>query len=272
MLLESRVILSLFSIFVLLLSFVASFKYKDASLFFLGLIASILINRCDKRNFANIKKKFTNNKENNNQNMKFSKFTAESTDTPTEPVVTPVDSTEPAESTDAPIDSPAEPPADSPAESAPVVDVPAQATPDVTQTRVVRRPDPSEVVVPRTVDRQMKNLNIDYIDQRSMQRQVYGFGRPTLGEVVSSKGDLSKLTPNFVNFAHTIVGNIRDPREPGIPVDSTVPQNPELLKLQLPAPNMVVAKDYFPSCRDSLPYHAKQDPRSASRCRITGIY
>ncbi len=274
MLLESRIVISLLSILILLISFVASFKYQDASLFFLGLIASILVNKCDRTTFMNTSKSKKNKKENENKKKKndntkdkkmntfMSKFTEE--ETPSEPAPEPeepnVTTAEPEEATSAPVS---------------VVPEPEESTSEpVSEPKVTRKSIklPSDIPIQKNVFDRLKNVDIDYIEDYSLQRKVYGYGRPTLGEVSIGQGNLSKLTPNFVAFAHTLVGNVRDPAEPEPPIDNTIEQNPDLLKLVEPGSGFVAKKDYFPSCRDSLPYHAKQDPRSASRCRVTGIY
>ena len=284
MLLESRIVISLLSILILLISFVASFKYQDASLFFLGLIASILVNRCDRTTFMNISKNKEKNKNENenekknengnkkNDNTKdkkmnrfMSKFTA---DVPSEDVPSEEVPSEDVPSEEVPS---VQIPETEFVDKAPIVDKsPSSEPPEKIQPKTIKLP--SDIPIQKNVFDRLKNVDIDYIEDYSLQRKVYGYGRPTLGEISVGRGNLSKLTPNFVLFAHTLVGNVRDPAEPEPAIDNTIEQNPELLKLVEPGSGMVAKKDYFPSCRDSLPYHAKQDPRSASRCRVTGIY
>lgn len=138
-------------------------------------------------------------------------------------------------------------------------------------------PPPPDFQLDAPVDAvKLVSQNTSLLESQNQQRAVYGFGRPTISEVMSGQRSPGDLVPNFNTFAHVLVGNLRTTADPQIDVDRDAPQNPELLKL-VPegSTTLVAAKDYFPNCKNAgLAGRTRvQDPRDARRCFVrTGTY
>ena len=274
MFLESHVVVSLISIIILFLSFIASFKHQNATIFFVGLIVSLLINKCETV-VPEMKKFFAVSDSTPTEDEKmFSKRPVESTTisapavTPTvvqtkkdvvAPKVKPMEATNTKKTTTTKQD----------------VKMPDGLTFHKPEVRDMND-DASKPIPPEVAQRLVTN-SIQYAANRNQQRTVYGFGRPLIHEVTQGKASAMTAIPDFVTFGNVLVGNLRTRGEPtpDVYLKSKPEQNPELLKLTS-NPNLIPSSDYFPNCKSSGLGNNETiddvDPRDKLRCRIPGIY
>lgn len=251
MFLESKLITSVLSLVILFLSFMASFKHQNAAVFIVGLGVSVLLHRCDAW-YPHL------------QGFIQQQFAADDT-TETFAAALPPPTTKKALTA---------------AESKPV-------TPEEVKQLTIRKQEKKDMRhdassrIDAQFARELMTGNVDYLEHANQQRSVFGFGRPTQAEVMTGKGDIRNLTPDFTTFAHLLVGNLRIKNDPVLPVlhpsaDAKIQQNPEVLKLVPKNSNLEAAKDFFPTCRDVLRSNdgtIAPDPRGALRCPITsGVY
>lgn len=287
MFLESRVVVSLISIIILFLSFIASFKHQNATIFFVGLIVSLLINKCE--TVVPTMKKFfatsdttteTSGSDKNSQSV---------------PVIPQSKPLEPMK----PMDVPNPPPVSLKKSNESIVTVPvpkakvmeATNTKKTTTTKqdtkipdglTFHKPevrhmnaDASKPIPPEVAQRLVTN-SIQYAANRNQQRAVYSFGRPLIHEVAQGKASALSATPDFVTFGNVLVGNLRTKNEPtpDVYLKTKPEQNPELLKLTS-NPNLIPSSDYFPNCKSGGlggNETIDADPRDKLRCRFPGIY
>lgn len=298
MFLESHVVVSLISIIILFLSFIASFKHQNATIFFVGLIVSLLINKCE--TVVPQMKKF------------FAVSDPKTEDTPKLPVVPqyePVKPMEPATNKDVPTPpmftkKPVEPilpvapvaPVVTPTKNnVPVPKAKAMEATNKKKTTTTKQDtkmpegltfhkpevrdmnDDASKPIPKDVAHRLVTNSIQYAANRNQQRTVYGFGRPLIHEVAQGKASALAATPDFITFGNVLVGNLRTKNEPtpDVYLTSKPEQNPELLKLTS-NPHLIPSSDYFPNCKSGGIGDNQTiddvDPRDKLRCRVPGIY
>jgi hypothetical protein len=275
MFLETRMIISLISILILFLSFIASFKHQNATIFIVGLIVSVFINKCETV-FPQMKKFFAT-KEQEEETRPFSKKPLTTID---ENIMS-VPEIKKEESFTIP------------EKTAPTMQA-TNKTKTTTTRQDIKMPegmtynkqhlrdmndDASKPIPPEVAQRLVTN-SILYSVNRNQQRAVYGHGRPLIHEVANGQRNLLAATPDFVTFGNVLVGNLRLNNEPtpDVYLKSKPKQNPELLKLKqaIPNPNLIPSSDYFPNCKSSGIGSNETiddvDPRDKLRCRYPGIY
>jgi hypothetical protein len=284
MFLDSHVIISLISIIILFLSFIASFKHQNATIFFAGLIVSLLINKCESV-VPSVKKFFAMSDKpvvTNNDVKPASVITNTTTPTVKSEVVTP--STTPAVKSATVINNNNTKPV-----TAKVME--ATNTKKTTTTKqdtkmpeglTFNKPDvehmnadASKPIPPEVAQRLVTN-SIKYSANRNQQRAVYSYGRPLINEVAEGKASALAATPDFVTFGNVLVGNLRVRGEPtpDVYLKKKPEQNPELLKLTN-NPHLIPSSDYFPNCKSSGlggNETIAADPRDKLRCNYPGIY
>lgn len=300
MFLESHVIISLISIIILFLSFIASFKHQNATIFFVGLIVSLLINKCEVV-VPSVKKFFAMSDSTSTASTTASTTTAS---TPMASTTTPSTTSTPNLNTILPLNSqqlkdlikekttPPNPPPKTTTQTS-VKAKPMEATnkkKTTTTKQDTKMPegmtflkptvehmntDASKPIPPEVAQRLVTN-SIKYAANRNQQRAVYSFGRPLINEVAEGKASLLSATPDFLTFGNVLVGNLRLPNEPTPDnhLKKKPEQNPELLKLTK-NPYLIPSSDYFPNCKSAGLGNnetIEADPRDKLRCRIPGIY
>ncbi len=254
MLVESKFVLSITSLFVLLLSFIASFKHQNALIFIIGLLISLLLNRGETF-VSKIRKTFSSETETGTLNGTGSLNGSlnDHNQNPTDTLF----------SLDSVLSS-------SSSSNFTNINTNQEQEQEQEQMQMQEQEEISEEVA-----RELVTTNINKIAELSTQQKVYGFGRPTMKDVIEGKGNVGDLVPNFSTFGHILVGNLRAPGQNDYPIsDDSIQQNPELLKLVPPGSDLVPAKDYFPNCKLGSIYQksTSKDLRSALRCRRNGIY
>ena len=232
---ESQTLISILAIIILFLSFIASFKHQNALIFITGLLTSLLVSKCDKfiPIFKNYFEPFNSEVETKKSDVEIKKDEEKKIEEKKNEVKK-NEEKKYKEKKDMTADKDNK-----------IDDVDAQA---------------------------LVTTNISKLENYNEQRNVYGLGRPTMGEVLNGTGDLKKLTPDFVTFGHVLVGNLRF--ENDIDLDANIPdeekpQNPELLKLA--KPGLIPNTDYFPNCKlgGVIKNLKKRDRRDTNRCDST---
>ncbi len=305
MFLESHMIISLISILILFLSFIASFKHQNATIFIVGLIVSIFINKCEYV-VPKVKNFFATSDEPKDSNVGPKESTSVSSTSPKES--TSVSSTSPKESTSVPSTSPKE------STSVPIVkdNNNEKTSPSSNNKTIITAPkmeatnkskttttkqdtkmpegmtynkqhlrdmndDASKPIPPEVAQRLVTN-SIRYAVNRNQQRSVYSYGRPLIHEVVNGDAKMSSAVPDFVTFGNVLVGNLRVPGEPtpDAYLKMKPEQNPELLKLVPAKSKLIPSSDFFPNCKSGGIGGNETiddvDPRDKLRCRYPGIY
>lgn len=262
MLIESKALISLLSLIVLLLSFLASFKRHSASIFVFGFTLCVLMNQFDvwvphlRKWYADLEevKQRISPPAVNSNNMPQIEEVKQVTHIKSDVIETPQ----------------------------PLPQMTPPSTTAVTEEKKTdetlkpfRKPKESmmnmtnHIISEETALRLISN-NIGYAEKANQNRAVFAFGRPSMKEVMEGKGHIRDLVPNFHTFAHVMVGNLRLPNDPVMfKEDASIPQNPELLKLVPNGSVLVANKDFFPSCRNPLTdnnFGIASDPRAVSRC------
>ncbi len=258
MLLESKLVISILALVILILSFVASFKHQNSFIFVVGLITCIALTRCD--DWAPGIRSFV------------STFGATGDAVNNPPPAAPAAAkTKPAAPAAAKI-KPAAPPgafwmADPPKD---VAHTPALTKRDLPASNL----DP-EVAIDAQVAHDLFTANISKLE--TLNENVFKGDRPTEAALYAKKltpSDLLKLVPDFPTMGHVLTSTLNDPQLPildsKLSADRTM--NPETKKLE--RYGLVASPDFFPNCKagglgtTSEP----RDPASTLRCNRPSIY
>ena len=257
MLLESKLIISMLALVILILSFVASFKHQNSLIFVVGLITCIALTRCD--DWAPGIRSFV------------STFGATG-DAATSSSTTTTTDKKPAAATTAPEKKPAPPGAfwlaDPPKD---VAHTPALVNKDMPQQSNL---DP-DVAIDAQVAQDLFTGNISKLE--TLNENVFKGDRPTEAALYAktlTPADLLKLVPDFPTMGHVLTSTLNDPQLPSLDMKlaSERTPNPETKKLE--KYGLVAAPDFFPNCKaGGLGTTSEaRDPASTLRCNRPSIY
>lgn len=252
MLLESKLIISILALVILILSFVASFKHQNSLIFIVGLMTCIALTRCD--DWAPGIRSFV------------SSFGATTEDT-TKTQATTATTNEKLK----PVDNrPAPPPgafwmADPPKD---VSHTPALINKNLPDSNL----DP-DVAIDAQVAHDLFTANISKLV--TLNENVFKGDRPTeaaLYDKTLQPNDLLKLVPDFPTMGHVLTSTLNDPQLPILDKSLERLPNPETKKLE--KYGLVASPDFFPNCKaGGLGTTSEtRDPASTLRCNRPSIY
>lgn len=255
MLLESKLVISILALVILILSFVASFKHQNSFIFVVGLITCIALTRCD--DWAPGIRSFVSS---------FSATTGEEKKS---------DATEPKKS--APTPTPEKkPPAPAPPGAFWLADPPK----DVAHTPALLNKDLPDsnldptVALDAQVAQDLFTANISKLE--TLNENVFKGDRPTEAALYNktlTPSDLLKLVPDFPTMGHVLTSTLNDPQLPSMDMKlSERTPNPETKKLE--RYGLVASPDFFPNCKAGGlgTTSEERDPASTLRCNRPGIY
>lgn len=258
MLLESKLVISILALVILILSFVASFKHQNSFIFVVGLITCIALTRCDDwapgiRSFVSTFGATGGGNE------------AEKKPAPAAPA-TPAAAPAVVEKK-----KPSAPPgafwlADPPKD---VAHTPAILNKDLPDSNL----DPT-VALDAQVAQDLFTANISKLE--TLNENVFKGDRPTEAALYSktlTPSDLLKLVPDFPTMGHVLTSTLNDPQLPSMDMKlSERTPNPETKKLE--KYGLVASPDFFPNCKaGGLGTTSEdRDPASTLRCNRPSIY
>lgn len=261
MLLESKLVISILALVILILSFVASFKHQNSFIFIVGLITCIALTRCD--DWAPGIRSFVST-----FGATGDAATASSTAAATvvaaekKPAVAAAVAAEKEK-------KPAPPGAFWLAD--PPKDVPH--TPTLINKKLPDSNLDPDVLIDAQVAHDLFTANISKLV--TLNENVFKGDRPTEAAVYNktlTPSDLLKLVPDFPTMGHVLTSTLNDPQLPILDKSLERLPNPETKKLE--KYGLVASPDFFPNCKaGGLGTTSEaRDPASTLRCNRPSIY